>query len=66
METSFSHYSIWENFPVLKAHNTEVNEPTRLEFEFLWDFMSVLNICKFGEDPIKNDWEKVDTSFSQL
>ena len=46
--------------------NTEVNNPIRLEFELIWDFMPVLDTCKFGKDPIKNDREKVETLFSSL
>ena len=57
VEPSFSHYSLWEFFPVLKgrARNTEVHDPTQLEFEVIRDFTPVLDTCKFGEDPIKND-----------
>ena len=45
---------------------TEVNDPIRLEFELIWDFTPVLDIYKFGEDLIKNDWEKVETQFPPL
>ena len=27
--------------------------------------MPVLDTCKFCEDPVKNDWEKVDTVLNQ-
>ena len=60
METSFSHYSLWEIFRCSRASNTEVNDPIRLEFELISDFMPVLDTCKFGKDPIKSDWEKVE------
>ena len=59
-ETLFSQYtgSLWEIFPVLNG-----DDPIRLEFELIWDFTPVLDTCKFGEDPIKDDWEKVETPF---
>ena len=60
----FPHYSLWEIFPVLKS--TEVNDPIWLEFGLIWDFMPVLDTCKFGKDPIKHDWEKVETPLSPL
>ena len=47
-------------------YSTEVNDQIRLEFELIWHFTPVLDTCKFGKDPIKNDWEKVETSFSPL
>ena len=34
------------------------NDPIRLEFELIWAFVPVLNTCKFGKDPNKNDWER--------
>ena len=37
------------------ARNIEANNPNRLEFELIWDVRLVLDICKFGEDPIKKD-----------
>ena len=48
-------------FRCSRACNTEVNDLIWLEFEFMWDYMPVLNICKFDEDLIKNEWEKVET-----
>ena len=44
----------------------EVNDPIWLEFEIFWDFTLVLDTCKLGQDPIKNDWEKVEMPFSPL
>ena len=42
METSFSHYSLWEVFLVLKGTcNTEVDDPIWLEFQLVWNFMPV-------------------------
>ena len=55
-----------KSFQCSRARNTEMNYPIRLEFELNWDFTPVLDTCKFGEDPIKNDWEKVETPFSPL
>ena len=49
----FSHYSLGEKFfQWSKVCNSEVNDPIRLEFEPIWDFMPVLDTCKFGEDLI--------------
>ena len=49
-----------------RARNTEVNDSIPQEFELIWDFTPVLDTCKFGEGPIKNDREKVKTPFSPL
>ena len=51
---------------MLKGINIEVNDPTQLEFDLIWDFTAVLDTCKSGEDPIKHDSEKVETPFSPL
>ena len=37
-----------------------------VEFEFVWDFMSVLVICKFEENLIKNEDIIMETTFSPL
>ena len=44
----------------------KVNDAIQLKFELIWDFTPVLDTCKFGEDKIKNDREKVEKSFSPL
>ena len=65
METSFFHYTmIVFFFQCSKARNTEVNNPIRLEFELIWDVRPKLDTYKFGEDPIKNNPEKVAQPFS--
>ena len=51
METPFSHYKSMGNF----SHYKSVE-----------DFMHVLVTCKNKKDPIKNNREKVETSFSPL
>ena len=65
VETSFFHYTTIF-FHCSRARNTEVNNPIRLEIELIWDVRPVLDTCKFGKDPIKNDWEKVEIPFSSL
>ena len=35
-------------------------------FELVRDVMDVLVTCKYGEDPIKNEGARVDTTFSPL
>ena len=46
-----------------RANNSKVNDPIWPKFELLRAFMPVLITCKFDKDPIKGDWEKVETSF---
>ena len=43
-----------------------MNDPIQLEFELISDFTPFLDTCKFGKDPTKNDWEKVETPFFPL
>ena len=45
------------------ANNSKVNNPIRPKFELVWAFMPFLITCKFDKDPIKGDWEKLETSF---
>ena len=51
----FSIISLWKNISALKA-----------EIEFVQDFMPVLVICKFEEDPIKTEGAIMSTTFSPL
>ena len=36
------------------------------EFELVWDFILILFICKFDEDPIQNDGANMETPVSHL
>ena len=65
METPFSHYKSVGNFLDLKG-NSVVSGPTWPKFELDRDFMHVLVTCKYRKDRIKNNREKVETSFSPL
>ena len=60
----FSHYkSMVKKNPRSRANNSKVNNPTRPKFKLIWTFMPVLITWKFDKDPIKDDWEKLETSF---
>ena len=58
--------SIWKIFRRSRAANSVVSGPIWLKFELVRDFIHVLVTCKYKKDPIKNNWEKVETSFSPL
>ena len=45
------------------ACNSEANSLLRPEMELVQDFMSVLVVCKFAEDPIKAEDFIVSTIF---
>ena len=49
---------------LLWARNSEVTDSIQPEFELVWDFMAVLVISKFHEDPIKNERTSLETPFS--
>ena len=67
METPFSHYNtMGKIFLDLKAPNSVVCCQIWPKFELIRDFMHVLVACKYKKDPIKNNREKVETSFSPL
>ena len=66
MEKPFFHYKSMVNFLDLKAANTVVNGPIWPKFELVRDFMHVLVTRKHKKDRIKNNREKMDTSFSRL
>ena len=67
METSFSHYkSMWVFFRRSRAANSVVSGPIWPKFELVRDFLHVLVICKYKEDRIKSNREKVETPFSPL
>ena len=58
------HYKdLWGKNSALKGANSKVYNPIRPKFELGQAFMPVLVTCKFDKDPIKGDWEKLDTSF---
>ena len=67
METPFSHYKYMGKFlDTQRAANFVVSGPICLKFELVRDFMHVLITCKYKKDRIKNNREKVETSFSPL
>ena len=67
METPFSHYKPMGNFlERSRAANFVFSGPIWPKFELVRDFMHVLITCKYKNDWIKNNREKVETSFSPL
>ena len=67
METAFSHYkSIGYFFTHSRSANSVVSGPIWLKFKLVRDFEHVLITCKYKKDRIKNNREKVETSFSPL
>ena len=67
LETAFSHYkSMGIFFRRSRAANSVVSGPIWPKFELVRDFMHVLVNCKYKKDRIKNNREKVETSFSPL
>ena len=66
METTFSHYKTMGNFRRSRAANSVVSGPIWPKFELFRDFMHILVTCKYKKDRIKNNREKVETSFSPL
>ena len=58
--------SLWEIFQTSRAANSVVRGWIWPKFELVRDFMHVLVTCKYKKDRIKNNREKVETSFSQL
>ena len=66
VETPFSHYKSMGDFLTPKAANSVVSGPIWPKFELVRDFMHVLVTCKYKEDLIKSNREKVETPFSPL
>ena len=67
METAFSHCkSTGDFFRRSRAANSVVSGRIWPKFELIQDFMHVLVTCKYKEDRIKNNREKVETPFSPL
>ena len=66
METAFSHCKSMGNFKRSRAANSTVSGPIWPKFELVRDFMHVLVTSKYKKDQIKNNREKVETSFSPL
>ena len=62
----FAIISLWEIFRRSRAANSIVSGPTWLKVKLLQDFMHVLVTCKYKKNRIKNNREKVKTSFSLL
>ena len=61
METAFSHYK-----SMGRAANSIVSSPIWPKFKLVWNFMHVLVTSRIKKDRIKNNREKVETSFSPL
>ena len=67
LETPFSHYmSYGKFFRCSRAANSIVTGPIWPKFELIWNFMHILVTCKYKKNWIKNNREKVKTSFSPL
>ena len=66
MQTLFSNYKSMGNCLDLKAANSIVSGQIWPKFKLVQDFMHVLFTCKYKKDRIKNNGEKVETSFSPL
>ena len=67
METAFSHYKYMGIFLDLKSSGVvSGGGPIWPKFELVWDFIHVLVSGKYKKDRIKNNREKVETSFSPL
>ena len=67
MEKAFSHYkSYGKIFRRSRATNSVVSGPIWPKFELVRDLMHVLVTCKYKKDWIKNNREKVETSFFPL
>ena len=58
--------SAWEIIKISRAANSVVSGPIWPNFELVRDFMHGLVTCKYKKDRIKNNREKVETSFSPL
>ena len=58
--------SLWEFFRRSRAANSVISGLIWPKFELVQDFMHVLVTCKYRKDQIKNNREKVETSFSPL
>ena len=57
----FSHYKSMGIFPDAQGQLTPQSLPN---FELVRDVMDVLVTCKYEEDPIKNEGDRVLTTFS--
>ena len=64
METPFSHYKSMGNFLDAQGQLSVVTDPIWPKFELVRDFMHALITCKYKKNQIKNNQEKVETSFS--
>ena len=63
-ETPFSHYKYGNFFRPHRVAKSVVSGPIWPKFKLVRDFMYVLVTCKYKKDWIKNNQEKVETSFS--
>ena len=58
--------SLWEMFQTSRAPNSVVSCPIWPKFELFLDFMHILITCVYKKDRIKNNQEKMETSFSPI
>ena len=66
MKAAFSDYKSMGIFRRSRAANSVVSGPIWPKFELVRDFMHILVTCKYKKDRVKNNREKVTTSFSPL
>ena len=66
METPYSQYKSMGIFRRSMAANSVVRGPILPKFELVRDFMHFFVTCKYKNDLIKSNREKVETSFSLL
>ena len=67
METAFSHYKSIGIFLNAQGQLAPYfSDPIWPKFKLIRDCMYVLVTCKYKNDRIKNNREKVETSFSSL
>ena len=66
METAFSHYKFMGFFRRSRAANSVVSGSIWPKFELVRDGMHVLVTCTYKKFRIKNNREKMETSFSPL
>ena len=57
-EKSWKHF-----FHCSRARNSKMTGQIRSKFELIQDFIPVLGTCKFDEDWIYSNWEKMETPF---
>ena len=66
METPFSHYKSMGNVLDAQGQFSVISGSNWPKFELVRDVMHVLVTCKYKNDRIKSNREKVETQFSTL